>query len=101
MLDLIGEASLQEVRKEYWRDVFRYAIRLYYRLFYFLEDSCLLNPVVPEHIYSLHYVYLPRINKTLNDFCDGWNFHGVRTENNKTPIQLFTLCNCKTQVLLQ
>lgn len=41
------------------------------------------------HIYALHYVYLPRINQALKQFCDGWNEHGIRTAHNKSPCQLF------------
>jgi hypothetical protein len=73
-----------------WRDLHRCATKIYYRLFYYLEDIGLLQPTIPEHIYSLHYVYLPRINRSIKEFSEGWNHHGVRTEGNKTPNQLFT-----------
>ena len=29
------------------------------------------------------------INKSLEAFKNGWNMHGIRTENNKSPLQLF------------
>lgn len=73
-----------------WCDLFRCAIQLYYRLFYFLEDEDKLLPTNHQRIYALHYVYLPRINQTLKHFCDGWNNHGIRTERNKSPCQLYT-----------
>ena len=58
--------------------------------FYYLEDQELLDTSNSHHIYALHYVFKPRIAKTLAEFCDGWNKHGVRTAGNKTPHQLFT-----------
>ena len=35
-------------------------------------------------------VYVPRINRTLDQFKVSWNSHDVRTEPGKTPNQLFT-----------
>ena len=61
-----------------------------YRLFYYLEYHGLLNPIDDCHIFALHYVFLPRINKSLLEFKDAWNNHKVRTEQGLTPNQLFT-----------
>lgn len=63
---------------------------MYYRLCYFLENCDLLDPLNPLHMYALHYVYLPRINKSLQFFKEAWNDHGLRTEHGLTPNQLFT-----------
>ena len=41
------------------------------------------------HLFALHYVYLKRINKALHVFQEGWNNHGVCTENGQSPNQLF------------
>ena len=41
------------------------------------------------HLFSLHHVYLSRINSALTAFADGWNMHGIRTEKNMSPLQLF------------
>jgi len=37
----------------------------------------------------LHYIFLPRINKTLESFCLAWNDHPIRTERNWTPNRLW------------
>ena len=55
-----------------------------------MEYHNLLNPVNNEHLFALHYVFLPRINKALVAFMATWNNHGVRTEHGKTPNQIFT-----------
>ena len=36
-----------------------------------IEYHGLLNPIDDIHIYAVHYVYLPRINKSLLAFKDG------------------------------
>ena len=68
----------------------RCVCELYYRLFYHLENSDLLDPTNEIHIYCLHYIYLPKINRSLSSFREAWNHHRIRTEHNKTPHQLFT-----------
>ena len=72
-----------------WRDMHECVTKLYYRLFYFLEEQGLLNPDDDVHLFALHYVYIPRINQALLCFKDGWNNHGIRTEHNQSPNQLF------------
>ncbi len=55
------------------------ATQLYYRLFYYLEDSGRLDPLNDIHLFALHYVYLARINRTLKGFLEGWNLTGRST----------------------
>ena len=50
----------------------------------------LLNPIVDEHLFALHYVFIPRINQSLQYFQASWNNHRIRTEKGLTPNQLFT-----------
>lgn len=72
-----------------WRDMHRCVTHLYYRLFYDLESRNVLDPINELHLFALHYVYLPRINRSLLAFKDGWNMHGICTEHNMSPLQLF------------
>ena len=62
---------------------------LYYRLFYFLEQSDLLDALNEMHLFALRYVYTPRINQPLKVFQEGWNHHGTRTASHLSPHQLF------------
>jgi len=45
---------------------------------------------IEKNVWGFLYIYLPRINATLKRFLDGWNNHSIRTENNKSPFQLYT-----------
>lgn len=76
--------------ERFWRDMHRCVTLMFYRLFYFMENQALLDPVNESHLFALHFVYLPRINRSLAQFMEGWNSHGIRTEHNKSPVQLFT-----------
>lgn len=87
---MITGSSVHNQRIErLWRDLFRCAIQLYYRLFYYLEDQDMLSPSNSQNIFCLHYIFLPRIAKTLNEFCEGWNHHHIRTAGNRSPCQIF------------
>uniref|UniRef100_A0A1X7VTM6 Integrase catalytic domain-containing protein n=1 Tax=Amphimedon queenslandica TaxID=400682 RepID=A0A1X7VTM6_AMPQE len=72
------------------RDVFSGVIKLYKRLFYYMEDTHILDPINERHLYALHNIFLPRINRGLQTFCDAWNHHQIQTAQHKTPHQLFT-----------
>ena len=65
-----------------WRDVLAGVIKLHYDIFYQLEDLELFDPSSELDLFSLHYVFVPKINKHLNIWKDGW-------VNQCTPLQLF------------
>ena len=73
-----------------WRDVYSSVTSLYVRVFTELEESGALSPANDTDVYALHYVFLPRINASLQDFMNGWNNHPLSTENGLTPLQLYT-----------
>ena len=72
-----------------WRDVWLGVTSLYYHLFYHLEDCGVLDPSNPIHQFCLHYVYIPRINKHLDEWKQGWIQHRVSSAANRTPMQLY------------
>lgn len=87
---LVGSSVHNQRIERLWRDMHRCVTLLFYRLFYYLEQQDLLNPINDIHIYAIHFIFLPRINKALDEFRSTWNNHGVRTERGLTPHQLFT-----------
>ena len=80
-----------------WRDLHRCATQLFYRLFYHLENHDLLDPTNDIHLYVLHFVFLPRINRALVGFCESWNHHSLRTEHYRSPHQLFVFGSLRLQ----
>ena len=62
---------------------------MYHSLFHFLESEGIINPDSDMHLWALHYVYLPRLNRDLADFVHQWNHHGLRTEGHMSPLQIF------------
>lgn len=43
------------------------------------------------HLFYLHTVFIPRINKHLQSWQTAWIKHPLRTEHNLTPEQLWTV----------
>ena len=41
------------------------------------------------HLFTLHIIFIPRINKALDEFREAFNHHKVRTERNCSPNQLW------------
>lgn len=72
-----------------WRDMHKSVTVLYYKLFYFMEHHVLLDPLNELHLWALQYVYIPRINRSLEEFTNSWNNHPIRTAQHKSPLQLF------------
>jgi len=55
-----------------------------------MEDEGLLDPVDEVDLFALHFVFLPRINQQLLSFKEAYCRHKLRTEQNHTPLQLWT-----------
>ena len=73
-----------------WRDVYQSVSSSYASVFYELERDGALNVDNDADLFSLHYVFVPRINESLSAFQAAWNNHSVSTENNLSPLQLYT-----------
>ncbi len=54
-----------------------------------MEDVGILNIDDPLHLFSLHYVYVPRINESLKQFESAWNNHPLSSVRNLSPNQLW------------
>jgi hypothetical protein len=52
-----------------------------------LEEDGILDLGNDTDMFCLHYVYVPRINRALEEFRLGWNHHALSTEKNQTPYQ--------------
>ena len=52
-----------------------------------------------KHMWVLHYVFIPRLNRDVKTFRNQWNTHGLRTQEHLTPLQVFvkdSLAQCNT-----
>ena len=71
------------------RDVYSGVLAFYARIFEAMEDESILDISDDVHLFSLHHVYSPRINRSLEEFIQQMNNHPVSTENNQSPLQMW------------
>ncbi|CAB4433207.1 unnamed protein product [Rhizophagus irregularis] len=86
---IFGKSIHNQRIERLWRDVYRLILRIYYDIFNFLEREYGLDPNNDIHLWCLHYVYEPIINRALMIFKNQWNEHPISTEYNQSPKQLF------------
>lgn len=61
-----------------------------FQYFSALEEQQALNADNDADLFCLHYIYIPRVNASLDRFKLTWNNHPLPTEGNKSPLQLYT-----------
>ena len=86
---IAGPSTHNQRIERLWKDVFRCVCHLYYYLFYSMESTGILNTDDSVHLFVLHLIFTPRINKALDEFREAFNHHKVRTERNCSPYQMW------------
>lgn len=87
---LVGKSVHNQRIERLWRDVYQGVVGLYYALFYYLEGVNRLDPDNDMHLFCLHYIFIPCINRHLEMWRAAWIKHPIKTEHNMTPEQLYT-----------
>jgi len=87
---LVGKSVHNQRAERLWRDVYEGVTGLYHSLFFYLENIGLLDPSNELHLFCLHYVFMPRINRHLRLWRSAWVKHPMRSERNMTPQMLWT-----------
>lgn len=85
---ITGRSVHNQRIERFWRDCRKEVINVYKDQFYYIEQVCGVNFDSPLSLFTLHFLFLTRINEHLEFFRCGWNKHKLRTEHNQTPEQL-------------
>ena len=72
------------------RDIYAGVLCFFANMFHEMEDENILDPLNEVHMFALHYIFIPRINRSLQEFIGQWQNHPISTERNMSPLQLFT-----------
>lgn len=86
---IAGRSCHNQRIERLWRDVFSGCLFLFYNLFSYMESDGLLDISNDIHMYSLRFVFEPRINYHLQEFAEGLNNHPLSSVANMSPSQLW------------
>lgn len=80
---ITGKSVHNQQIERLWRDVYYQVTFLYYNFFYHMEGCHVLDPDNGVHMFCLHDVFIPHINRDLAGFVAAWNRHGVTSAGNQ------------------
>ncbi|XP_076744015.1 uncharacterized protein LOC143420221 isoform X2 [Maylandia zebra] len=88
---LSGKSVHNQRIERLWRDVWMAVSSVHYETLHNLEDEGLLDPTDGVHMFCAQHTFLPRLQRDLDVFRQGWDNHPLRTERNLSSQQLWTL----------
>ncbi|XP_070406831.1 uncharacterized protein [Nothobranchius furzeri] len=94
---IAGKSVHNQRIERLWRDVFMSVTGLYYNILHSLEDQDLPNISNILHLFCCHYIFLPRIQASLDVFRDATKPERTQVPPNK-PLQLSAGVNMREQL---
>jgi len=86
---ITGRSVHNQHIERFGRDLFLGCTNIYKPLFEKRQDEEVLSPRNMVEVWCLWYVFLPRLNRDLRRFPDGWNHHRMVTAGGKSPLQMY------------
>jgi hypothetical protein len=88
---ITGNSVHNQRIERFWRDVFEKETEYYYNIFQYLHHEKGYNFARPVEQFCLHFLFLPRINESMDECRRSWNIHKISTMGNYRPEQLLEL----------
>jgi hypothetical protein len=83
---IMGRSTHNQRIERLWRDLYEGCTYLYYEVFSHFDSRGLLDAGNDLHIELLHFVFLPRIQRSLDQWAKAWNKHPMSTMHGRSPL---------------
>lgn len=88
---IVGRSVHNQRIERLWSELNRVVSKQYKDQFAYMVELNILDENNDLDLFALAYIYLPRIQNTVDMFMNQWNFHGLSTERGMSPVQLWQL----------
>ena len=85
---IAGRSVHNQRIEQLWRDVSVAVTGTYKAVFQSLEEQDLLDADNSTDLWCLHYVFMPRIQSSIDGFRHAWCRHRLSTERGRSPLQV-------------